>query len=68
MAVCILHDWELKAFQRHFEIVQCYPWTRDKHAWVINILEDLEVEEEVATGSGVVQMVVEVIFVEPVAK
>ncbi|KAI5383836.1 hypothetical protein KIW84_070989 [Lathyrus oleraceus] len=61
MAVRVLHDWELKAFQRHFEIVRYYyPWTGDKHAWKMNVLEDLEVEDEMALGSGVVQMVAEV--------
>jgi hypothetical protein len=34
----------------------------------MNVLEDLEVEDEMALGSGVVQMVAEVIFVQPVAK
>ncbi|CAL5207309.1 unnamed protein product [Lathyrus oleraceus] len=63
MAVRVLHDWELKAFQRHFEIVRYYPWTGDKHAWKMNVLEDLEVEDEMALRSGVVQMVAEVMCI-----
>jgi hypothetical protein len=47
MAVHVLHDWELKAFQRHFEIVQYYPWAVDKPAGEMNLL-DLGVVDEMA--------------------
>lgn len=67
MAVHVLHDWELKAFQQHFEIVHYYPWAVDKPAGEMNLL-DLGVVDEMARGSGVAQMVAEVIFVEPVAR